>query len=102
MIMVLVLLGGGIAGAQLLPTLRPVGAAAEEESEGEECESGLAINVTVGMVCSDYCEQDADCAISGWRCRRITQGNGSKVGFCAPLRQLAHPEEPNDPQEEQP
>ena len=82
--------GLGVASAQLLPGNLPMGAPAEEESDGTECASGVAINATLGMFCSDFCTDDSACPTS-WGCREIDQPNGVKVGICFPYRHVANP-----------
>jgi hypothetical protein len=81
----------GIAGAQLAapsPT-RALNADCSDWPAGEACSSGLCLDVTLGKVCSVYCVSDEDCTNEDWRCRTITQGNGERISFCAPLRAVA-------------
>jgi hypothetical protein len=82
--------GLGVASAQLPTRNLPMGAPAAENSEGEECLSGIAINATLGMFCSDFCTDDSGCPTS-WGCREIDQPNGVKVGICFPYRHVATP-----------
>lgn len=83
--------GLGVASAQLVTNpARAVGAPADDYPEGEACASGIAIDVTAGNVCSDFCSEDSDCP-TDWGCRQVHQGNGEKVGLCFPYRNVANP-----------
>ena len=84
------LAGLGVASAQLIPGNRAMGATAEANSDGSECASGIAIDATFSMFCSDYCTEDADCP-TAWGCRSIRQGGGETVGICFPYRIVANP-----------
>ena len=89
-----IIAGISAASAQLSSMNRAVGAAAELESTGEECATGLAIDVSpFGMICSKFCDEDSECTeIANAGCRQVYQdGSGERVGICFPRRAVANP-----------
>src|SRR5262245_23201226 len=64
---------------------REIGAACNDYVEGDACESGIAIDISFGFVCSDHCTEDQDCP-ADWGCKAVSQGNGEDAHLCFPRR----------------
>ena len=65
--------------------LRMIGAPANDVPTGEACQSGIAIEIEFGHLCSQTCVIHAQCP-DGWGCRQVPQGGAPPVGICFPRR----------------
>ena len=65
--------------------LRLIGAPANDVPTGEACQSGIAIEIEFGSLCSHTCVINEQCP-EGWGCRQVPQGGAPPVGICFPRR----------------
>jgi hypothetical protein len=76
---------GSFAVGQTTSMSRATGEACDDYPEGESCASGIAIDITFGFVCTNYCEDETDCPAE-WGCKQVPEGAGTYASLCFPRR----------------